>query len=184
MRRTFRKPKPKEEKKFRVNQQITVSEVFVIDEGGESLGVMPLDEAIRLAETAELDLVEVNPHENPPVTKILDYGQFRYQVEKKMQQQKSKQKKVDMKEVRLSIRIGDHDFNVRVDQGHKFLTKGNKLKVTVTIKGRERQHPEKAEETLDRYLKQLETLNESPLTVEEPLTKLNGRFSIVVVNKK
>jgi translation initiation factor IF-3 len=184
MRRTFRKPKPKEEKKFRVNLQITLPEVFVIDEAGESLGVMPIAEAIRLAEEAELDLVEVNPHDNPPVTKILDYGQFRYQVEKKMQQQKAKQKKIDMKEVRLSIRIGDHDFNTRVDQGHKFLAKGNKLKITVTIKGREKQHPEKAEETLNRYFKQLEALVETPLVVEEPLTKLNGRFSIVVVNKK
>ena len=184
MRRTFRKPKPKEEKKFRVNLQITLPEVFVIDEAGESLGVMPIAEAIRLAEEAELDLVEVNPHDNPPVTKILDYGQFRYQVEKKMQQQKAKQKKIDMKEVRLSIRIGDHDFNTRVDQGHKFLAKGNKLKITVTIKGREKQHPEKAEETLNRYFKNLETLVETPLVVEEPLTKLNGRFSIVVVNKK
>ena len=184
MRRTFRKPKPKEEKKFRANQQITVSEVFVIDETGESLGVMPIGQAIQLAEDAELDLVEVNPHNNPPVTKILDYGQFRYQVEKKMQQQKSKQKKIDMKEVRLSIRIGDHDFNTRVDQGNKFLTKGNKLKITVTIKGREKQHPEKAEETVNRYFKQLESLYSQPLVVEEPLTKLNGRFSMVVVNKK
>jgi translation initiation factor IF-3 len=184
MRRTFRKPKPKEEKKFRVNLQITLPEVFVIDETGESLGIMPISEAIRLAEEAELDLVEVNPNENPPITKILDYGQFRYQIEKKMQQQKAKQKKIDMKEIRLSIRIGDHDFNTRVDQGYKFLSKGNKLKITVTIKGREKQHPEKAEETLDRYFKQLETLASNPLVVEEPLTKMNGRFSIVVVNKK
>mgnify|MGYP000861896507 FL=1 len=184
MRRTFRKPKPKEEKKFLANHQITAPEVFVIDETGESLGVMPTAEAVRLAEEAELDLVEVNPNENPPVTKILDYGQFRYQVEKKMQQQKAKQKKVDIKEVRLSIRIGDHDFNTRVDQGNKFLLKGNKLKITVTIKGRERQHPEKAEETLDRYLKNLEALNGAPFVIEEPLTKMNGRFSITVVNKK
>lgn len=184
MRRTFRKPKPKEEKKFLANYQITVPEVFVIDENGESLGVMPTAEAVRLAEEAELDLVEVNPNENPPVTKILDYGQFRYQVEKKMQQQKAKQKKIDIKEVRLSIRIGDHDFNTRVDQGNKFLLKGNKLKITVTIKGRERQHPEKAEETLDRYLKNLEALNGAPFVIEEPLTKMNRRFSITVVNKK
>jgi translation initiation factor IF-3 len=128
--------------------------------------------------------VEDNPNENPPDTKILDYGQFRYQVEKKMQQQKAKQKKIDNKEVRLSIRIGDHDFNTRVDQGNKFLLKGNKLKITVTIKGRERQHPEKAEETLDRYLKNLEALNGAPFVIEEPLTKMNGRFSITVVNKK
>ncbi len=184
MRRTFRKPKPKEEKKFLANHQINAPEVFVIDENGESLGVMPTAEAVRLAEEAELDLVEVNPNENPPVTKILDYGQFRYQVEKKMQQQKAKQKKIDIKEVRLSIRIGDHDFNTRVDQGNKFLLKGNKLKITVTIKGRERQHPEKAEETLDRYLKNLEALNGAPFVIEEPLTKMNGRFSITVVNKK
>ena len=77
MRRTFRKPKPKEEKKFRTNYQITLPEVFVIDENGQSLGVIPTSEAIRLAEAAELDLVEVNPNDNPPVTKILDYGQFR-----------------------------------------------------------------------------------------------------------
>jgi translation initiation factor IF-3 len=123
MRRTFRKPKPKEEKKFRTNYQITLPEVFVIDENGQSLGVIPTSEAIRLAEAAELDLVEVNPNDNPPVTKILDYGQFRYQVEKKMQQQKAKQKKIDMKEVRLSIRIGDHDFNTPLIRAKNFYIK-------------------------------------------------------------
>ncbi|HNW55957.1 MAG TPA: translation initiation factor IF-3 [bacterium] len=184
MRRTFRKPKPKEEKKFRANYQITLPEVFVIDENGKSLGMMPTEKAIHLAEEAELDLVEVNPNGNPPVTKILDYGQFRYQVEKKMQQQKAKQKKVDIKEVRLSIRIGDHDFKTRIEQGNKFLIKGNKLKITVAIKGREKQHPEKAEEMLNRYMSDLEALNGAPFAIEEPLTRMNGRFSITVVNKK
>ena len=184
MRRTFRKPKPKEEKKFRANEQIIAREVFVIDENGNSLGLMATETAIELAQNAELDLVEVNPNNNPPVTKIINYGQFRYRIEKKMQQQKSRQKKIDIKEIRLSIRISEHDLKMRVDQGYKFLSKGDKLKISVVLRGREKQHPEKAEETINRYLKQLEALMGQTLSIEEPLTKLNDRLSIVVVNKK
>ena len=101
-----------------------------------------------------------------------------------MQQQKSRQKKIDIKEIRLSIRIGEHDLKMRVDQGYKFLSKGDKLKISVVLRGRERQHPEKAEETINHYLKQLEALMDQTLSIEEPLTKLNDRLSIVVVNKK
>ncbi len=185
MRRKWHKSKPKEEEiKFVVNEFIRADKVFLIGDDGESLGQMPLAQAIKLAKDAELDLVLVNPKAEPPVTKIADVGQLKYETEKRLHKQKAAQKKVDTKEVRLSVRIGDHDYNVRLEQARRFLKDGDKAKIEVVQKGRERQHPETAIDMLKRFEGDLRKDVELSMIIEQPLTRMNGRFSIVLANKK
>ena len=185
MRRVYRRPKPDfEEKRFRVNQQIRVPVVFVIDENGVGAGEMPTQQALRMAEQAGLDVVEVNPKVQPPVVKIMDYGQFKYKKEKEAQKQKVKQKKVEIKGIRLSVRISQHDFDFRLDQAKRFLERGDKLKLELILKGRERQHPEKAEETMKKFYQALKATPNLNMEIEQGLTKQGGRFNIVLINKQ
>src|SRR3989338_10386034 len=178
MRRVYHKPRPDfQEKKFRVNQQIRVPEVFLIDENGESLGVMPTSKAIGLAMEAGLDVVEVNPKAEPPVVKIVDYGQFKYKKEKEAQKQKIKQKKVEIKGIRLSVRISQHDFDFRFEQAKKFLQRGDKLRLELILKGRERQHPDKAEEIMKKFYQLLKAAPGLNVEIEQGLTKQGGRFN-------
>ena len=185
MRRVYHKPRPDfQEKRFRVNQQIRVPEIFLIDENGQSLGVMPTSKALALALEAGMDIVEVNPKVQPPVVKIIDYGQFKYKKEKEAQKQKVKQKKIEIKGLRLSVRISQHDFDVRVEQARKFLGRGDKLKLDLVLKGRERQHPEKAEEIMKKFYRLLKETPGLNMEIEQGLTKQGGRFNIILINKK
>lgn len=184
MKRTWRRPQKKEEiKKFFINQQIRATEVFLIDENGERIGEVSLQEALRLAMEAGLDLVEVNPMGKPPVAKILDYGQFKYEREKEAHKKKVQQKKVDIKGVRLTVRISDNDFNVKLNQAKGFLAKGDKLKVELILKGRERQHPEKAVETIHRFIGDLEKAEGLNVMKEQDLTRKGSGFIIILFNK-
>lgn len=184
MRRTWKRAKPTTEKRFRANEQIRIPEVFLINENGEKIGRMPTARALAMAREAELDLVEVNPKENMSVAKIMDYGQFKYDREKKAHKQKLQQKKADTKGIRLSVRISRHDFAIRIEQGAKFLEKGHKLKVELVLKGRERQHPEKAVEIINEFLANLEKRGGINMAREQDLTKQGGRFTIMLINKK
>ncbi|MDO8668647.1 MAG: translation initiation factor IF-3 [bacterium] len=185
MRRVYHKPRPDfEEKRFKVNQQIRVPEVFLIDENGQSIGVMPTAKALAMALEVGMDVVEVNPKVQPPVVKIIDYGQFKYKKEKEAQKQKVKQKKVEIKGIRLSVRISQHDFDVRVEQAKKFLERGDKLKLELILKGRERQHPEKAEEIMKKFYRLLKETPGLNMEIEQGLTKQGGRFNIIVINKR
>jgi len=183
MRRKWRKAQPKPQKSFRSNQQIRVPEVFLIDENDEKIGVMSTQKALGMADEAGMDLVEVNPKVSPPVVKIMDLGQFKYEREKKIHKQKMQQKKVDTKEIRLSVRISQHDFDFRLRQSEKFLSKGNKLKIDLVLKGRERAHPEKARETINNFIQSLQKKEGLNIVEEQPLTKQGGRISIILVNK-
>jgi translation initiation factor IF-3 len=183
MRRTWRKAKPKPEKRFRFNQQIRVPTVFLINETGEKIGPTPTARALAMAREVELDLVEVDPSGKPPVAKIMDYGQFKYEREKKAQKQRAQQKKVETKAIRLSIRISKHDFILRLEQAKKFLTKGHKLKIEIVLKGREKQHPEKAREVINDFIEELKKDEILNIFAEQGLTKQGGRFSIILVNK-
>jgi len=183
MRRTWRKAKPKIEKYFRVNEQIRVPYVFLIGENGERVGQVETFKALTMAREAELDLVEVNPKEDMPVVKIIDYGQFKYEREKKAHKQKVAQKKLDVKGVRLSIRISGHDFILRVDQAEKFLGKGHRLKVELFLKGREKQHPEKAFEIMRNFLSELEKRENLNIIREQDLTRQGGNFIMLLANK-
>ncbi len=184
MRRTWRKAKPKPQKRFYINKQIRAENVFVIDENGEKIGKTALAEALRMAEEAELDLVEVNPTAELPVTKIMDYGQFKYEKEKKAHKQKVLQKKVDTKGIRLSVRISQHDLDLRLKRAKEFLTKGHKLKIDLILKGRERAHPEKAGEAMRNFVSLLEANDDLNIMREQDLTRQGGRFIMILVNKK
>ena len=183
MRRIWRRAQPKPEKRFRINQQIKIPEVFLVDENGEKIGIISTEKALATAEEAGLDLVEVNPKANPSIVKIMDYGQLKYESDKQKQKQRAKQKKTETKGIRLSVRINKHDFDFRLNHAKKFLEKGNKLKVELTLKGRERQHPEKARETINRFIESLKQFKDLNIAIEQDLTKQGGRFSIVLVNK-
>jgi translation initiation factor IF-3 len=185
MRRRWQKAKPQKEIKFfKSNHQIKSDNVFLIDETGENVGVMTLQAAITKAEELGLDLVEVNPKGEPPVVKILDLGQLKYEREKKLHKQKVAQKKVEIKNVRLSIRISQNDFDVRVAQAVKFLTRGNKLKVDLVLRGRERQHLEKARETIQSFINALKSESSLKVEEEQPLTKQPSGFMMILINRK
>lgn len=183
MRRTWRKAKPKIEKKFRCNEQIRVPEVFLIGDDGDNVGIILTSEAKRMAEESGLDLVEVNPKADPPVVRIMDYGQFKYEAEKKAHKQKQQQKKVDTKGIRLSVRISNHDLDLRESQAIKFFKKGHKLKIDLILKGRERAHPEKAREIINEFVQRLEKNPDLKIEHEQPLTRQGGRFIMILVNK-
>jgi translation initiation factor IF-3 len=184
MKRTWRRPQKKDEgKKFFVNLQIRATEVFLIDENGERVGVMSISQALKMAQEAGMDLVEVNPLGQPPVVKILDYGQFKYEKEKEAHKKKVQQKKVEIKGVRLTVRISLNDFNVKLEQAKGFLLKGNKLKVELVLKGRERQHPEKAVETINKFISDLEQAEGLSIGREQDLTRKGSGFIIILFNK-
>ena len=183
MRRKWRKAKPKPGKFFRSNQQIKIPEVFLIDENDDNVGIMTTEKALGIAKEAGMDLVEVNPKATPSVAKIMDLGQFKYKEEKKAHKQRMQQKKIDTKGIRLSIRISKHDFDFRLDQAIKFLTKGNKLKIELILKGRERQHPQKAVEVINDFIDKLNQEEAITIEKEQDLTKQGGRFNIILINK-
>jgi len=142
-------------KDLRVNRQIRAREVFVIDEDGNQKGVMSNFDALALAENAGLDLVEVSPNANPPVCKILDYGKYRYEQEKRLRDQKRNQVVTKMKEIRMQPKIEQHDLNTKSKFIGDFLSEGNKVKVSIRFRGRELAHTELGKVVLDRILAQL-----------------------------
>jgi translation initiation factor IF-3 len=185
MRRTYRRPKPKIDRNiFRINEQIRVPELFVIDEEGTQVGVMPTSEALIQAKEKELDLIEVSPKAQPPVAKIGDYGRIKYQKEKMIHKQSVQQKKTETKAVRLSLRISPHDLELRFKQAEKFLMKGSKLKVEIVLKGREKQLRLKAHEIMTDFVNKLKQNEELNIIFEQVLTRQPNGFNMIVVNKK
>ncbi|PIT93471.1 translation initiation factor IF-3 [Candidatus Falkowbacteria bacterium CG10_big_fil_rev_8_21_14_0_10_43_11] len=185
MRRTFRRPKPKPQVEFyRINEQIRVPEVRAIDDEGATIGVMPVARAIQLAREQEMDLVEVSPKAQPPVAKITDYGRMKYQKEKQIQKQKAKQKKTEVKDIRLSLRISPHDLEMRVEQAIKFLGRGDKLKIEIILRGRERQLASKAIEIIKNFINKLKAVDALNIVEEQGLTRQMNGFNMIVINKK
>jgi translation initiation factor IF-3 len=184
MRIKFHRLERKEVPMFKANTQIRSEEVFLIDENNEPIGKISTAEAIAMASGAELDLVEVNPKANPPVVKIVNLGQLKYEREKQAHRQKMQQKKVETKNIRLSFRISDHDLGMRISQAEKFLAKENKVKVELILRGRERQYPQKATEIINGFLNKLKANPDMVIEAEQPLTNQGGRFNIILINKK
>lgn len=184
MRIKFHRTEQKEKKFFKSNRQIKAEQVFLIDENGENVGVVDTEEAVTRAKDLDLDLVEVNPKAKPPVAKIVDLGQLKYEHEKKLHRQKVMQKKIDTKVIRLSFRISEHDFNFRYVQAEKFLAKENKLKIELILRGRERQYPQKARELIERFITKLRQNKDLNIEIEQGLTNQGGRFTILLINKK
>jgi len=152
---------------FRVNERIRVREVRLIGEDGEQLGIMPTLQALELARSKDLDLVEVAPNVVPPVCRLLDYGRFKYEQTKKEREARKNQKIVELKEVRLRPKIGEHDFEAKARRAEKFLEEGDKVKVTVLFRGRELAHPQLGRELLEQMaerLKDVSVVERSPMT--------------------
>ncbi len=143
-------------KDLRINRQIRAREVFVIDAEGNQRGIMSSFDAIALAESVGLDLVEVSPNANPPVCKILDFGKYRYEQEKRMRDAKRNQNIVKMKEIRMQPKIEKHDLEFKTKFIGEFLGEGNKVKVSIRFRGRELAHTELGKVVLDKILAQLE----------------------------
>jgi translation initiation factor IF-3 len=143
-------------KDLRINKQIRAREVFVIDADGNQRGIMSSFDAVALAESVGLDLVEVSPNANPPVCKILDFGKYRYEQEKRLRDAKRNQTVVKMKEIRMQPKIEKHDLETKSKFIGEFLGEGNKVKVSIRFRGRELAHTELGKVVLDRILAQLE----------------------------
>ena len=162
-----------------INGQIRDKEVRVIAENGDQLGVMPVKEAMKLAQEAELDLVKIAPKAQPPVCKIIDYGKYRYELARKEKEAKKKQKTVEVKEVRISPNIDTNDLNTKVNNAKKFIAKGNKVKVTLRFRGREMAHMQQSKHILDDFAEML-----AEVAVVENPAKLEGRSMSMVLTEK
>ncbi len=184
MRIKFHRTEKKERKFFTSNQGIKAESVYLIDETGENVGVIKTHDAIVQAKELEMDLVLVNPKADPPVAKIVDLGQLKYQHEKKIHKQKMMQKKIDTKNIRLSFRISEHDLNLRLKQAIKFLTKEQKIKLELSLRGRERQHQGRAREMMMNFVEKLKNQEDINLEIEQDLTSQGGRLTIILINKK
>ncbi len=138
-------------KENKINEEIRDKELRVIDETGTMIGVMSREEALALAEEKKLDLVNVSPNAKPPVCKILDYGKYRYETQKREKEAKKKQKTIQVKEIRLSTFIEDHDIQVKAKTACKFLKDGDKVKVSLRFRGRERDHTAKGREVMEKF---------------------------------
>lgn len=142
--------------KFRINQQIRARMVRVVGENVENPGIVPLQEALRIAAELELDLVEISPNADPPVCKVIDYSKFLYQQKKKQKELKAKQTKIVVKEIRFGPQTDDHDFNFKLKHAQKFLSEGAKVKAYVFFKGRSILFKEQGEELLLQFAQELE----------------------------
>lgn len=162
-----------------INGQIRDKEVRVISESGEQLGIMSSREAMKLAQEAELDLVKIAPKAQPPVCKIIDYGKYRYEAARKEKEAKKKQKTVEIKEVRLSPNIDTNDLNTKVNNAKKFISKGNKVKVTLRFRGREMAHVQQSKHILDDFAESL-----ADVASVEKAPKLEGRNMSMVLTEK
>lgn len=178
-RRRHNRPKPKVQVKdrLRVNDQILVPEVIVIDLNGENHGLMEISAAIALAQEQEADLVEVSPLAKPPVCKITDYGKLQYRQAKQEQQAKAKQKKVDIKGIRIGFRTDTHDLLFKKSQAEKFLTKGQKVRIEIVLRGREKAMLDKARENLNVFLKTIAV----PYRFEEEVKRGPMGFNAMIV---
>ena len=162
-----------------INNEIKDKELRVISADGEQLGIMSASDALHIAETKGLDLVKIAPQAKPPVCKIMDYSKFRYEQAKREKENRKKQKIVDTKEIRLSLNIDIGDFNTKVNQAKKFLSKGDKLKVSIRLRGREMAHSDLGVANMERFV---EALGEDVNVDKAP--KLEGRQILMFLSLK
>lgn len=166
-------------KEFRINEDIRVREVRLIDEDGKQVGIVPTTEALDRAKGVGLDLIEVAPNANPPVCKILDYGKYKFDQEKRLKEAKKNQKQVKMKEIRMQPKIEIHDLNFKTKHIKEFLEEGNKVKVTIRFRGRELAHTELGKDVLDEIVEKLDT---SFSIDKQPA--MEGRYMSMVLSPK
>lgn len=165
----------KDNKDININEKIKVREVRLIDDNGKQLGIVPTVEAIRMAKEQDLDLVEVSPKTNPPVCKIMDYGKFKYQLAKKAQEAKKKQTVIQIKEMKLGLKIQEHDLMVKIRHIREFLEDGCKVKVIVMFKGREILHKDMGEKLTQKIIEAIKDIGNL-----EQKPKFDGRNIVMV----
>jgi translation initiation factor IF-3 len=160
----------------RVNDEIDVPMVRLIDADGEQKGVVPVRDAIQMAYSAGLDLVEIAPQAEPPVCKILDFGKYKYELQKRRNEARKKQKVIEVKEIKMRPGIDEHDYQVKVRNMRRFLDEGDKVKVTIRFRGREMVHQDLGLKVLDRVRDELEDLSKV-----EQYAKLEGKQMVMVI---
>ena len=160
----------------KANERIRALDVQVIGSDGENLGPMQLNKAIELARQEGLDLIEISPNANPPVCKIMDMGKYKYDLQKKANQAKKKQKTVSLKEIKLRPGTEIHDYNFKIKNAKKFITKGDKVKFTVKFKGREMQHVELGKKLMNRIIEDTKDIGKV-----ETQPKFEGRQMIMII---
>ncbi|MBQ1511020.1 MAG: translation initiation factor IF-3 [Selenomonadaceae bacterium] len=164
---------------MRINEEIRIREVRVTSATGEQLGIMATRDALAMAEEQHLDLVEVAPKAKPPVCRIMDFGKYRYEQQKREKEAKKKQKVITIKEVKLRPNIEQHDFDVKLKNALRFVQEGNKVKVTIMFRGRELSHPELGKEVLARVAEKL-----GDLVSIERNAKLEGKNMTMILAPK
>lgn len=162
-----------------VNEQIRDREIRLIGEDGEQLGIMSARDAMKLAREADLDLVKIAPNAKPPVCKIVDYGKYRYEQARREKEAKKKQRTMEVKEIRLSPNIDVNDLNTKANQARKFLSKGDRVKVSLRFRGRELAHINYSKQILDSFYEKLEDI----AVVDKP-AKMEGRTMVMFLSEK
>ena len=163
----------------RVNEQIEAEKVRVVNADGEMVGVISKEEGIEIAFEAGLDLVEVSPNADPPVCKVLDYGKYKYEAQKKANEARKKQKVIDVKEIKMRPGIDEHDYQVKMRSVRRFLDEGDKVKMTIRFRGREMAHQELGMKVLDRVREEVDELAKV-----EQFPKSEGRLMTMVIAPK
>jgi len=151
----------------------------VIDENGNQLGIMTPSDALKLARESNLDLIKVAPMAKPPVCKIIDFGKYKYEITKREKENKKKQKTIDVKEVRLSPNIEEHDLNTKANHARKFLVKGDRVKVALRFRGREMAHRSNGKEIMDDFFKRIEDV----AVIDKP-ARMEGRNMVMFLSEK
>ncbi|MFQ6104768.1 MAG: translation initiation factor IF-3 [Candidatus Glassbacteria bacterium] len=164
---------------MRVNRQIKISPVRLIDEDGSQVGITPIEEALRIAEERGLDLVEIAPSANPPVCRIMDYGKFKYEESKKAKKALKKQHLIQVKEIKLRPKTEEHDFQFKLRHAKKFLEERHKVKFTLIFRGRELQHKDRGELLLEKVVEEIKEVG-----FVENGPKLEGKNMIMIVSPK
>ena len=160
----------------RINDEIRSAKILLIDQNGEKQGIMPITAALEAAEEVGLDLVEISPNSDPPVCKLLDYGKFKFQEQKKKNEARKRQKTVEIKEIKLRPNIDTHDYDVKAKAMHRFFEEGDKVKVTLRFRGREMAHPELGMKLLQQVRTDFE-----PVAKVEYEPRMEGRQMIMIL---
>jgi len=161
----------------RINEDIKAKQVRLIDETGENRGIVSIKEALAIADNAGLDLIEISPQTNPPVCKVLDFGKYKYEIQKRKNEAKKNQKVVNIKELKLRPAIDTHDYEVKLKQAKKFLSQGDKVKFTMRYKGRELSANNMGKEILDKIIEDLENVGKV-----DSAAKLEGKQMSMIIS--
>src|SRR5437667_7834987 len=164
---------------MRVNERIRVREIRVIDDTGQQLGIMPPPQALTLARSKGLDLVEISPTAVPPVCRIMDFGQYQYEQQKRARQAKKHQKVIEVKEIKFRPRVDEHDYQFKKKHIERFLSEGDKVKATIFFRGREMAHPEIGRRILERLVQEL-----SDVAIPESMPRMEGNQMHTILTKR